>query len=67
MSNELQPCPFCGGSPTIVTGAQAFFDAEIHCDQCCATGPNFDEAGVLLNSEAAVNAWNARAPIKESL
>lgn len=61
MSDELKPCPFCGGKPTFVhatsddigNGYVCRTLAVISCDHCM-----FDMTGET--DEDAVVTWNAR-------
>ena len=51
MSNELKPCPFCGG--------EAGFEYDsgmvcIDCDDCFAT------TGLFMSQDIATKKWNAR-------
>jgi len=59
---ELLGCPFCGGEARCDIGVRAFADAEITCLSCGTTGPNFDDGDRVFNREAAIIAWNTRAP-----
>lgn len=62
MSDELKPCPFCGGKPTFVHATSEDIGngyvcrtlAVISCDHCM-----FDMTG--KTDEDAVVTWNARA------
>lgn len=62
MSDELKPCPFCGGKPTFVHATSEDIGngyvcrtlAVISCDHCM-----FDMTGET--DEKAVVTWNARA------
>lgn len=62
MSDELKPCPFCGGKPTFVHATSEDIGngyvcrtlAVISCDHCM-----FDMTGET--DEDAVVTWNARA------
>jgi hypothetical protein len=72
---ELKPCPFCGGTPSIVTR-----DVELQGDPwygkknetfvlcecgCCLFDGGFHE-GFWDAETRAVAAWNSRAAAKES-
>jgi Lar family restriction alleviation protein len=60
---KLLPCPFCGGTPKIHVGLNNFFDVEIVCDTCSASGSCFDDerdAAKNKNKEAAAKHWNTR-------
>ena len=66
MSDELKPCPFCGGKPTFVHATSEDIGngyvcrtlAVISCDHCM-----FDMAGET--DEDAAAAWNARAAVTD--
>lgn len=69
---ELLPCPFCGGEARLHIGMVSFDDAEIHCEACCASGPNHDEApfrdeAQAHNTASAVEEWNTRADLSQPL
>ena len=55
MSEELKPCPFCGGEADIRWHQSDCF--VVSCTVCCAEGPpaSGDEM------QAAIAAWNTRA------
>lgn len=66
MSDELKPCPFCGGKPTFVHATSEDIGngyvcrtlAVISCDHCM-----FDMAGET--DEDAVVTWNARSAVTD--
>lgn len=66
MSDELKPCPFCGGKPTFVHATSEDIGngyvcrtlAVISCDHCM-----FDMTGET--DEDAAAAWNARAAVAD--
>lgn len=66
MSDELKPCPFCGGKPTFVHATSEDIGngyvcrtlAVISCDHCM-----FDMAGET--DEDATAAWNDRAAVTD--
>ena len=66
MSDELKPCPFCGGKPTFVHATSEDIGngyvcrtlAVISCDHCM-----FDMTGET--DEKAAAAWNARAAVTD--
>ena len=64
MTEELKPCPFCGGTkPQLCIGYHARTDAKVSCDHCGSEGPVFgtdDYSGASHESEARA-AWNNRA------
>lgn len=51
MTNELKPCPFCGGKAELKNDLQD----RVVCTDCRANGPYF------LTSNDAIEAWNTRA------
>lgn len=58
MSEELKPCPFCGGKPHAqLMGRMAVRYWEVVCDnECVFSGPPKD------TEEQAIGAWNRRDP-----
>ena len=67
--NEMKPCPFCGGTPVIITpdsGFQRLHRASRngYCYYCpgCETLCGFDSdyGGVYKTAEEAAMAWNMR-------
>ena len=52
MSEDLKPCPFCGGDAMLVTPAKG--NPYICCEEKFCTGPKASEA-------EAIAAWNTRA------
>lgn len=66
MSDELKPCPFCGGKPTFVHATSEDIGngyvcrtlAVISCDHCM-----FDMTGET--DEKAAAAWSARAAVAD--
>ena len=61
-SNELKPCPFCGGEAGI---AMRTFYMEVNfsvcCDECgCSTPPYF------MGEDDAIEAWNRRVGEQEN-
>lgn len=66
VSEELKPCPFCGGEAKVEIGLHNFDDAQVDCQQCGASGPLHDEAPFRdgardYNRAEAIAAWNQRA------
>nr|WP_314639795.1 Lar family restriction alleviation protein [uncultured Olsenella sp.] len=68
VSDELLPCPFCGGEDVTVVsfGPHAHNDYEsdafVKCDRCGASGPEVREPVPLGEAEdMALAAWNRRA------
>lgn len=51
MTEQLKPCPFCGGINVIHSGYR------MYCHACGAEGPDADSA----DESAAIAAWNRRA------
>ena len=51
MTEQLKPCPFCGGINVIHS------DYRMYCHACGAEGPDADSA----DESAAIAAWNRRA------
>lgn len=62
MSEELKPCPFCGGSPDIFwSEKRSHLKWSVICNDHCLT------EGPMCNTEAeAVEAWNKRSASRES-
>lgn len=59
---ELKPCPFCGGEPSVNFDPDGIKDTKgrkwaytVSCDRCCA------RTGVCWSGEMAIKAWNRRA------
>lgn len=55
MSNELKPCPFCGGQAKVYRGQSLYADripTRIYCAKCGI------RMGICL-SERALKLWNA--------
>lgn len=72
MTNDLKPCPFCGGDAMSSQGLSSFEDCEISCIKCDANGGNFDnhgdDAGAYQeNYRDALTAWNTREPDHDSV
>ena len=60
----LSPCPFCGSSDAFVERAD-FTGCYVMCNYCQARGPIKCQDGddeETPGAEAAMKAWNARAP-----
>lgn len=62
MTEELKPCPFCGGEDAFVEQS-TFASSYVICNNCMARGPDStqdsddeDEPG----RDAAITAWNTR-------
>lgn len=55
MTEELKPCPFCGGMAVLSTGGEHFAIPE--CTECGATLPASFGAD---RQEKATAAWNRR-------
>ena len=67
MSEELKPCPFCGGKPWInitpLYGALASY--EVECPYCrvkkwSEIGLVDDEEGMETRKQSVIEAWNRR-------
>ena len=58
MSDELKPCPFCGGEAKISTDDD--IDYAIYCDDC----PGGIESYSLTTTEL-IQAWNKRTEHRE--
>lgn len=59
MSEELKPCPFCGGKAHLVIGDEF---CHIRCHQCGATGALAD----AIRESDAIAAWNRRARAEQA-
>jgi Lar family restriction alleviation protein len=53
-TDQLKPCPFCGGNPTV--DAQFGREWWVECDDCAAT-----TGGMEATKAEAIAAWNRRA------
>ena len=53
-SEELKPCPFCGGEARIACGKK--YNRRVFCTECGALSDLYDD------EPAARAAWNRRAP-----
>ena len=70
MSEEMKPCPFCGGEAEMLIGMHHFSDAKVSCKNCSAESGLFDESEGFersdelagRNADAAAKAWNTRTP-----
>lgn len=51
MSDELKPCPFCGGKAEIISGVGFFC---VSCSSCCG------ETNLYNTEQDAIIAWNKR-------
>lgn len=70
MSDELKPCPFCGGEAEISWYARvSSSDAAgyfVECISCSASGEGFDIQGEMpdrieYTKSKAISAWNTRS------
>ncbi|AYC99989.1 Lar family restriction alleviation protein [Neorhizobium sp. NCHU2750] len=61
MTDNLLPCPFCGGEPLIIQSKHANKLWALHCKNCDA-GPS-----ASLGRDEAVETWNRRAPSPETM
>ena len=61
MSDQLKPCPFCGGSAQVTIGhsCSMYAISYITCVECGATGEKFANRSEYENS-ASIKAWNNR-------
>ena len=57
MSEELKPCPFCGGEPYFIKD-NSYGDAMVGCN--CSAEPCFATAADEKALEALTIAWNTR-------
>lgn len=55
---KLKPCPFCGGSGTLVINCIYSF---VKCIQCGAEGSTVKVSAEYCADEKAAEAWNRRA------
>lgn len=60
MSNELKPCPFCGGDASIFAVNVNILEYKIACHNCFA---EISRIGICpsVAKEKVINAWNRRA------
>lgn len=60
---ELKPCPFCGGTPTIRQDIVKYSDEDVWIIECrhngCLMGPEIENP----NSIEAIAAWNTRSAV----
>ena len=63
-NDELKPCPFCGGDASIGNGLKGH-DGDyyfVNCTDCLASTNLLIVEGNELTRDAAIAAWNTRAP-----
>jgi Lar family restriction alleviation protein len=58
MSEELKPCPFCGGKPRVALGEHDFDGAEVICQSCAGSSGHFSDD---KEADQASRHWNTRA------
>lgn len=63
MSDELKPCPFCGGPALFKeTGTRKYDDWLVYCTKCgCRCPWEFSP-----DKESAMKVWNTRVPESEA-
>lgn len=54
MSEELKPCPFCGGTRIFISEDPLTLHEYAYCDECKASGPEMED------EYTATKAWNRR-------
>lgn len=69
MSEELKPCPFCGAR-AVAQGIWGDRRMSVRCMACDASGPSTDTVPEVCIEphrfvQAAIAAWNTRAPAPE--
>ena len=57
-SNELKPCPFCGGEAKLEQHKIMGFNVIIHYVRCCLCGCSTAE---YVEKSTATTMWNSRA------
>lgn len=61
MSEELKPCPFCGGQAVMgTTYRNGFFTCTIECDKCYIRTQDITSDILELARQDAIEAWNRR-------
>lgn len=60
MTNELEPCPFCGGEATVMESPDGFASVGCANDWCPTTHMVFPLMFSFNSKEKAINAWNTR-------
>ena len=63
MSDELKPCPFCGGKAILALEEHTFDGAEVTCIECGCQGGHYEYDP--LGNEAA-SGWNTRTDTIQS-
>lgn len=58
MTNELKPCPFCGGLPYPET---TVCDNSVRCTICGARIIRLNDNNCAIQKPSAIDTWNTRA------
>lgn len=72
MSNELKPCPFCGGDGDVmlctIDGGDYpdEYQYHVYCTRCYAETRRYDHPDIPNAMEYAIASWNSR-PIEDKL
>ena len=59
MSEQLKPCPFCGGKAKLCIDEEAHYGLYVECQSCHATTDKWIPESYWKDS--ALAAWNQRA------
>lgn len=60
MSNELKPCPFCGGEPTEEVNLVLPYEIELYKIKCENKKCTILPSTTAYKKEDAIKAWNTR-------